>query len=434
MSGKYPARVGVTDWIMHGGVNDDPSINGGDCRGRLLDAPYIDHLPLEEKCLPAALKEGGYQTWHVGKWHIGLEPFYPEHHGFDINIGGCKVGSPGGGGYFAPWSTIPALKDAPVPEGTYLTDYLTDETIRLLRERDKEKPFYLNLWYYSVHTPIQAKEDKIKKYEKKAKAMGRKPEDAMVEGDFFPGDHKKDLHIQRRIIQSDPTYAAMIESLDEGVGRVLDELEAQGLTDNTLVVFTSDNGGLATAEGSPTCNLPLAEGKGWMYEGGTREPFLVCWPGKVRPGSLCDTPVTTPDLYPTFLEAAGLPLLPEQHVDGESLLPLLKEKEKFCLDRDAIFWHYPHYGNQGGTPGSSVRMGDWKLIEFFEDDRVELYNLALDPGETKDLAFHIPGKTKELTSILSAWQNDVGAKIPEINPDFSPWSADHKARGFRPFD
>jgi arylsulfatase A-like enzyme len=432
LSGKYPANVGVTDWIMHGGGNDQSGYIYGDCRGRLIDAPYVDHLPLEEKSLPTSLKEGGYQTWHVGKWHVGLEPYYPEHQGFDVNVGGCMVGSPGQGGYFSPWTTIPALKNAPVPEGTYLTDYLTDETLRLIRERDTEKPFFLNLWYYSVHTPIQAKEEKIKKYEAKAKALGRKPQDAMVQGDFFPGEHKKDLHIQRRIIQSDPVYAAMIESLDEGIGRVLDELDTQGLTENSLVIFTSDNGGLSTAEGSPTCNLPLSEGKGWMYEGGVREPLLACWPGKINPGTLCHEPVTTPDLYPTFLEAAGLPLNPEQHQDGVSLMPLFKETG--TLDRDALFWHYPHYGNQGGTPGSSVRMGDWKLIEFFEDNRLELYNLKEDEGEQKDLASREPERVKTMAKKLHAWQQKVGARIPAINPDFIPWSEDHKARGFKPLD
>ena len=208
----------------------------------------------------------------------------------------------------------------------------------------------------------------------------------------------------------------MIHSLDENVGRLLDALEETGQADNTVVVFTSDNGGLATAEGSPTCNAPLAEGKGWMYEGGTREPLIVKWPGVTKPGSTCSVPVTTPDFYPTFLEIAGLPLLPEQHCDGVSLVPLLEGGD--ALQRDAIFWHYPHYGNQGGTPGSSVRMGDWKLIEFFEDGRLELYNLAEDIGEENNRAGDEPERVREMHARLIEWRESVEAKIPQPNPDW----------------
>jgi arylsulfatase A-like enzyme len=211
----------------------------------------------------------------------------------------------------------------------------------------------------------------------------------------------------------------MIESVDENIGRLLQALEETGQAEDTVVIFTSDNGGLATAEGSPTCNAPLAEGKGWMYEGGTREPLIVRWPGVAQPGTWCDKPVTSPDLYPTLLEAAGLPLMPEQHVDGVSLVPLFTGKRE--LDRDALYWHYPHYGNQGGTPGSSVRAGDWKLIEFFEDGRLELYNLREDVGEEHNLAAELPGRTARLAGMLAAWRESVEAKIPQPNPDYVPW-------------
>ncbi len=361
MSGKYPASVGITDWIDHAGEIHP-------CRGKLVDVPYLKNLPQEETTIAATLRANGYHTWHVGKWHLGKEAFYPDRHGFEVNVAGCHWGKPING-YFSPWS-IPTLEDG--PEGEYLPDRLTDEAIKLIQNNDGS-PFFLNLWYYLVHTPIQAKAEKIKKYEEKAKALGLDQQKTFEEGDFFPCEHKKELRITRRLLQSEPAYAAMIESMDENVGRVLAALNETGLTDNTVIFFTSDNGGLATAEGSPTCNAPLAEGKGWMYEGGTREPLIVRWPGRIEAGSICDVPVSSPDFYPTMLDMAGLDLLPEQHCDGESILPLLKGGN--TMKREAIFWHYPHYGNQGGTPGSSVRCGDYKLIEFFEDGRLELYNL-----------------------------------------------------------
>ena len=230
-----------------------------------------------------------------------------------------------------------------VPDGTYLTDYLTDQVVDLIEHRDA-RPFFLNLWYYTVHTPIQAKQEKIAKYEAKAKALGLDQIDPFEAGDFFPGDHKKGQRITRRKVQSDPVYAAMIESMDENVGRVLDALDKAGIADETAIFLTSDNGGLATSEGSPTCNAPLSEGKGWMYEGGTREPLIVKWPGVTRAGTVCDTPVTSTDFYPTMLEMAGLDPIPEQHCDGISLAPLLKGGN---LARDAIYWHFPHYGKSG---------------------------------------------------------------------------------------
>jgi len=405
MTGKYPARVGITDWIDWGG-NCHPR------RGRVIDVPYLKELPREEKTVAAALREGGYQTWHVGKWHLGGPGHLPEEHGFDVNVGGCEAGSPGRGGYFSPWS-IPALKDADVPEGTYLTDYLTDRAVELI-ENSGDRPFFLNIPYYQVHTPIQGKPDKIRKYEEKAARLGLDKQEALVKGEPFPYEGKPDARITRRVIQSNPVYAAMVESLDENVGQLLDALERTGKARDTVVFFTSDNGGLATAEGSPTSNLPLAEGKGWMYEGGTREPLMVRWPGVVEPGSTCDVPVTSTDFYPTMLEVAGLGLIPEQHCDGVSLVPLLKGGRE--LDREAVYWHYPHYGNQGGTPGSSIRCGDHKLIEFFEDGRVELYDLRKDIGEKRNLAREKPDVTGKLKKMLADWRESIEAAIPEPNP------------------
>jgi len=410
LTGKYPATVGITDWISWGG-NIHPA------RGRLIDVPYLRNLPLSEHALARALGADGYATWHVGKWHLGGEGHLPENHGFEANVGGCQAGSPGRGGYFSPWS-IPALVDADVPEGTHLTDYLTDRAIELIENRD-ERPFFLNLWYYAVHTPIQAKAEKIQAYEARIKEQGLDQVQALEEGEYFPGEHKKHLRVVRRRVQSDPVYASMIESVDENLGRLFRTLEAQGVAEDTVIIFTSDNGGLATSEGSPTCNAPLSEGKGWMYEGGTREPLIVKWPGVTRPGSRCSVPVTTPDFYPTMLEMAGLQPIPEQHCDGVSLAPLLKGGDR--LDREAIFWHYPHYGNQGGTPGASVRAGDYKLIEFYEDGCTQLYNLREDIGETRNLIDEMPDLAARLKEMLAAWREQVEAKIPEPNPAFEPW-------------
>lgn len=402
LTGKYPATVGITDWIDWQGVVHP-------ARGAVVDVPYLKDLPASEHSLAAALSDAGYATWHVGKWHLGGPGHLPEDHGFDVNVGGGHRGSTGAGGYFSPW-TIEPLADVDVPEGTYLTDYLTDRAVDLIRHAG-DRPFFLNLWYYSVHTPIQAKADTVARYEDKAKGLGLDRFESFAEGEPFPCEHKRDRRVSRRLLHSDPVYAAMIDALDENIGRVLGALDESGKAEDTLVVFTSDNGGLATSEGSPTCNAPLAEGKGWMYEGGTREPLIVRWPGRVAAGSRCQTAVTSPDFYPTLLEAAGLPPIPEQHVDGVSLLPLLEGGG--ALEREAIFWHYPHYGNQGGTPGSSVRRGDWKLIEFYEDGRRELYNLRDDLSEDRDLAAESPDVARDLHEELAAWRESVAARIPE---------------------
>jgi len=407
LTGRYPARVGVTDWIDWGHWLHP-------CRGRLIDAAYVDHLPLEETCIARPLKAAGYDTWHVGKWHLGGPEFHPDKHGFDVNVAGCEWGMPRFG-YFSPWK-IPTLSDGPA--GEYLTDRLTDEAIKLIRERSTN-PFFLYLAHYAVHGPIQSKPEQIAKYEAKAKALGLDKQKVLEEGPLFPCEHKKTQHIVRRIVQSDPAYAAMVENLDWNIGRVLRALDETGQADNTMVIFTSDNGGLATAEGSPTSNRPLAEGKGWMYEGATREPLIVRWPGVAKPGSTCSVPMTSPDFYPTLLEAAGLDLMPEQHCDGLSLMPLLHGGSK--LDREAIFWHYPHYGNQGGTPGCSVRMGDFKLIEFFEDGRLELYNLRDDISEDHNMADGNPELVRRMHRMLVEWRESIEARIPEKNPKFVPW-------------
>lgn len=412
MTGKYPATLGITDWIDWAGAIHP-------ARGKLVDVPYLKELPLSEETIATTLREAGYATWHVGKWHLGDHGHHPEDHGFMVNIGGCKLGSPAPGGYFSPYA-VPGLEDA--AEGEYLTDRLTDEAIGLIDRHvtgQNTQPFFLNFWHYAVHTPIQAKQADIDKYVAKAKRLGLDQLNPFVEGDFFPAEHKKQLRIRRRLLQSDPVYAAMVENLDWNIGRLVQQLEEQGIADNTVIIFTSDNGGLATAEGSPTCNAPLAEGKGWMYEGGTREPLLIKWPGVTQPGSLCSVPVTSPDFYPTLLAMAGVPQPNPAAIEGVSLVGLLQGAP--ALAREAIFWHYPHYGNQGGTPGSSLRSGDYKLIEFFEDGRLELYNLRTDLSESINLADHEPLITAGLHRRLQEWRTAVEAKLPQPNPEYVPW-------------
>lgn len=404
LTGKYPARVGITNFLSH---------TAEAVRGMLVDAPCASFLPPEDASVATALREGGYATWHVGKWHLGDEAHYPEHYGFDRNIGGCDCGMPPKH-YFSPYG-IPTLPDGPA--GEYLTDRLTDEAIRLIREREVGRPFFLNLWHYAVHVPIDApSRELVEKYRQKARDLGLDRMQTFAEGDFFPCRHKKDKRQVRRLVQSDPCYAAMLENLDDNVGRLVKALKDAGVYDNTILLFTSDNGGLATAEGSPTCNLPLAEGKGWMYEGGVRVPLIVHGPGMATGAS--DACVTSPDFYPTLLELAGLAPRPRQHVDGKSFAPALSGQS---CPRGPIFWHYPHYGNQGGTPGCAVREGSYKLIYFFEKQSCRLYDLARDPGEEQDLAAALPQQAERLRNTLFSWLDEVEAKLPHANPDFVPW-------------
>jgi arylsulfatase A-like enzyme len=390
MTGKYPARLKLTDYLK------------GRRRGKLNPAEYLDQMPLEEVTVAEALKEAGYTTCFVGKWHLGEKPYYPEHQGFDINIGGTHSGMPRS--YFWPkWRGNPPIEGR---EGEYLTDKLTDASLKFL-DTNKDRPFLLYLSHYAVHNPVEAKKDMIEKY--KAKAAGHPAEEPR----FLPEGGSK-----ARQVQDNPVYAGMIQSVDESVGRIMIKLQELGLEDNTVVIFMSDNGGLSTAEGSPTSNIPLRAGKGWLYEGGIREPMMIKWPGVVKAGSLCGEPVISTDFYPTILEMAGLSLKPEQHSDGVSLVPLLKGAA--TLGRPAIFWHYPHYGNQGGSPGGAVRAGDYKLIEFYEDNHLELYNLKDDISEKNNLAEKMPDKADELHRMLKAWRVDVDATMPTPNPDYKP--------------
>lgn len=400
LTGKYPARLGLTDFLL------------GQARGRLLGAPYIDHLPVEETTVAQAFSEAGYATWHVGKWHLGSRPFYPEQYGFDVNVGGCSWGLPRNG-YFAPWG-IETLAEG--ERGEYLTDRLFDEAVRLIGGCRPGEPFFLNLWPYAVHIPIQAPEALIQKYRTKALRLGLDGPWVVEAGEPFPFEQRRHLRIGRRRVQSDPTYAAMIENLDWNVGRLLTALADAGREAETLIVLTSDNGGLSTAQGSPTCNAPLVEGKGWMYEGGVRVPLIVRGPGVEARGGVSHLPVTSTDLYPTVLDAAGVALRPEQHVDGVSVLPVLRGEA--LTDRGAIYWHFPHYAYEGGGPAAGVRLRDYKLIEFFETGTCELHNLRQDIAEAVDLAREEHVSAAELQERLHVWRERLGARLPLPNPEW----------------
>jgi arylsulfatase A len=374
LTGKYPARLHITDWIP-GQMPDNPKV---------IVPDWTKYLPLKEKTLANVLHDAGYATAAFGKWHLGGEPYYPDKHGFDFFLAGTD--KPNTEHYFSPYG-IPTLPDG--PKGEYVTDRLTTEAIRFI-DKNKDKPFFVYLPHFAVHLPLQAKEKLTKKYEAKIK----------------PGD-----------AQSNATYAAMTDSLDQSVGRIRRELERLGIAEHTLVIFASDNGGRVPT----TSNLPLRVGKGSCYEGGTRVPLVVYWPDKTKPSSVCDTPVISMDLFPTITEIAGLPNAAKTALDGVSLVPLLKQSGN--LQRDELFWHYPHYQHyqKGGTiPYSAIHKSNYKLIEFLGDKRVELYNLRDDIGEQRDLASQMPDKVEELRRRLHAWRDEVGAQMPTRNPKYNP--------------
>ena len=392
MTGKHPVRVDITDWIP--GQPNRP-INP------LLHPEDRHSLPLEEVTLAEALKQHGYQTFFAGKWHLGNEGEWPTDQGFDINIGGHHKGSPPGG-YYAPW-TNPALKAK--RKGEYLTERLTEESAKFLESRDKAKPFLLYLSYYNIHTPIQPYKKRIDHYKSKAEKSFTVPTPFEVEHDG-----------KTRTRQDNPALASMVAAVDDSVGALLDKLEELKLDDNTVVIFFSDNGGLSTlGRIGPGCNLPLRAGKGWLYEGGIREPTLIRAPGVTQPGSVSDKPMISMDFFPTMLDLAGLPLQPKLHVDGRSLLSQLKGND---TGQRTLHWHYPHYHGSSWKPGASIRDGDWKLIEFYHYNNFELYNLAKDPGERTNLAKHNPRKAAELRAKLSTWQKRMKAKMPVPNPDY----------------
>jgi len=395
LTGKYPQRTGVTDFI---GAHQPENWKRPT---KLLPARYVGELALSETTLAETFKAQGYATFYAGKWHLGPPNRWPEDQGFDINMGGCALSGPWHGNkYFSPYAN-PRLADG--PPGEHLPDRLATETARFIHA-NKEKPFFAFLSFYSVHTPLMAREDLQKKYEAKAAALSN------------PGPRwGREREQEVRLVQDHAVYAGMVEAMDQAVGKVLQAIDDSGVSSNTIVVFTSDNGGLSTSEGHPTSNLPLRGGKGWAYEGGVRVPLIVSAPGVTKAGSVSDAVVTSPDFYPTLLDLAGISALSRQHPDGVSFIESLRGEKQ---SRGPVFWHYPHYGNQGGAPYGAVRAGDWKLIEWYEDMSVELYDLKNDIGEQHDLTRENPAKVAELKLLLHDWREQVNALMPTPNPNY----------------
>jgi len=391
MTGKHPARLDLTNWI------------GGEQSGLLDQAEYIRELPLSEVTVGEAFQAAGYQTGYVGKWHLGGAEFLPDAQGFDYMFAVNEAGQPGA--YFPPYenpnyavTNVPDLDGD--PEGTYLTDRLTDVTIDFLTEH-QEEPFFFVLSHYAVHTPLQAKPEVTARYADRPKTWDPSRADTRRNGK------------RRRTPPRPPHLCRHDREHDQSVGRILDALDDLELWERTIVMFVSDNGGLSTLmRRSPTqatSNLPLRAGKGWLYEGGIRAPLIVRTPGVPAGGLVSDHPASSTDLYPTLLALAGLPARPEQHVDGVSLAAALTAGE---AARDTLYWHFPHYHGSGNRPGGAIRAGNLKLVEWFEDGSVELYDLATDLSEDHDLATERPEDTQRLQDRLHAWRAKVGANMP----------------------
>jgi arylsulfatase A-like enzyme len=386
LTGKYPARLDMT-YIVGG---KRPT------NRKLLPPKAPAELPMEEVTIAESLRPAGYTTHFIGKWHLGNEMSNPspaKQQGFHKHIGKVRRGLPVGAesierkrwmGYehFYPFQCGGVSVDLPgTKEGDYLADAFTDSALQFV-EQNQDNPFLLYLSHFSVHAPIEGKKEYKDRYKKKIQSNPNLP-------------------------QKHSEYAAMVQSVDDSVGRIMDKLEDLKIADNTVVVFTSDNGGWSHV----TNNSPLHGGKAELYEGGIRVPTIVKWPGVTKPASICNESIVSTDFYPTILEIAGLPLMPQQHLDGVSVVPLLKQKG--CLNREAIYFHFPHYHAET-TPCTAVRMGDWKLIEFYEG-KIELYNLRTDIGEKTDLALKMPGKVTELQNMLQKWRKNVGARMPVRN-------------------
>jgi arylsulfatase A-like enzyme len=382
LTGKYPARLHLTDWIP--GRKQWPF-------AKLLTPAFEQQLPLNEITMPKLLDPIGYRTAAMGKWHLGGAGYLPTDQGFNINVGGSDAGHPPT--YFGPLD-LPNLKLEP---GESLTERLTLEGSRFIRET--ATPFFLYESHYTVHLPLQAKKEVVDKYR------------ARDTGDI------------------NPIYCAMVQSADESVGQLLKALDESGKTNNTIVVFFSDNGGVRyqSRDLKPvTNNGPLRAGKGHVYEGGIREPLIIRWPGVTKPGTRIDTPVIGVDFLPTFCDALDISV--PKNVDGVSIRPLLEGRS---LPERPIFWHYPHYSDQGGAPAGAVRQGNWKLMQFYEDGRLELFNLDNDIGERSNLVRKEPGRAKQLFKFLTDWRNSRNAAMPTLNPDYDPARSSEGLSGYQ---
>ena len=385
LTGKNPAHLQFTGHITRIGRHRYPE------HGRIIPPNDKMHVELDEIMIPEALNGLGYASVSIGKWHVGdEEKYFPVNQGFDMNIAGYEDGSPPT--YWGPyeidreWNGV--IKNLPHRKsGEYLTDRLTDEAIKFIR-KNKQKPFFTYLSYYAVHTPLEAPDSLVKKYEAKLKEQP---------------------------VQKSATYAAMIEKVDDNVGRLLDEVDKMGLTDNTIVIFYSDNGGTTEA----TINTPLREGKGYLYEGGIRVPLIFKWPGRIRPNTRSDVPVISDDLVPTIVDMAGEGARLPDDIDGISLLPLLEGKSTE-LNREELCWYYPQYSPQAQMPGYAIRKDDFKLIEHYDPQRIELFHLTNDISESQNLAEKMPEKVEELKASFQNWLKQMNPVKHTENPDYKP--------------
>lgn len=396
MTGKYPARLGITDFS--GARTPESAVSRPNYRHPLLPARFKRKVELEETTVAEALKENGYSTFFAGKWAIGPQGYWPENQGFDVNKGGWTIGAPQTGKkYFSPYDN-PRLENG--PDGEHLPDRLASETIDFISSNGPA-PFFAYLSFYSVHTPLMTRDDLRQKYEARVSSA---PADSFVS----EGSRRT------RMVQNNPVYAGMVESVDLAVGRVLRSLERLGLSENTIIIFYSDNGGLSTSEGHPTSNYPLRAGKGWLFEGGVRVPMFIHWPGVTDAGGETDQRITSTDFFPTILDLVGADQMPLQHTDGVSFVTTL---ERGRTNSRNLFWHYPHYSHQGGTPSSSILSDDFKYIEYYENKEAELFNIREDIGESTNLIQVQPGVATTMKMQLDAWLRDVKAVYPTRNPN-----------------
>ena len=438
LTGKYPASINLTDWLP--GRNDFPF-------QKLKNVEINQHLPYELITLPEVLKENGYSTAIIGKWHLGDERASATLHGFDLQLPLWNKGWPNKGYYF-PYE-MEGLEEG--KEGEYLTDRLTEEALKYI-ENNKDNPFFLYLSHFAVHDPIQGRKDLVEKYAGKSEKMSYSGEPFILEGN--PDDEDvptreelneliqkpdyqgykifEDGTVKIKQHQDNIEFAAMVESMDESFGRILGKLKDLGLDNNTLVVFYSDNGGMSAAnfynpdrrigarnldKAFATSNLLLRGAKGWMYEGGIRVPLIIKNPESTLSNTICDVPVSSPDFYPTILDILDIDV--PVNVDGVSLKPLLEGEKQIA--REAIYWHFPHYSNHGmQSPGGAIRMGDYKLLEYFENGTIQLFNLKEDIGEQHDLSGIEKEKAEELLDNLHQWQNRIGAHMMPVNPNYDP--------------
>lgn len=447
LTGEYPARTHLTDWLP--GRKNFPF-------QKLEEVRSAQHLPYGQPTLPRILQENGYATAIFGKWHLGEDSASTRRQGFDLHIPHYNKGWPNET-YFSPFG-MEGLEGG--PKGEYLTDRLTDEALKWVKQ-NQFHPFFLYLAHFAVHDPIQGRGDLVVKYEKKLNhspkekgnpyileenpdnphPLSRQALTSLLNDNSYQGfSYLPDRIVKVKQHQDNPQFAAMVESVDESLGRVLAELKKLNLENNTIIIFFSDNGGMSAANfGNPhkniskcnldksysTSNLPLRGGKGWLYEGGIREPLIIYWPGEGSHGTACNVPVISTDFYSTILDMLGIhPVVNGKNgIDGMSLVPLLKEQKEGTeqIKSRAIYWHWPNYSNHGEqSPGGAIRYGDYKLIEYFENYTVQLFDIKTDPGEQHDLSKQIPEKVKQLRDMLHAWRKSVGAEMPVPNPNYNP--------------